>query len=255
MLGAELFEFEFRRLDRLPIAGFGAGAKLRRGGFEGDDRLVAPTIPVVGQPLLRFLGVKPSFLEILRRQEKHVRRWVARAVSCGKCGAEFQRTRRTRCASESPIKTLPSVSTKTPWGRASLHCAGSPSGPSPFWPVPASNSMVCLGGIVEPNRVTFGIGQVDPALRIDAHALGAAEHRGFGRAAIAGERQLFPRRRRGGAGCRLPDRAGRARCLRAGRATLRPWHRRPSPAARTAATRRTCCHLERSSSHPCRRKW
>ena len=52
------------------------------------------------------------------------------------------RTTRTRWSSLPPMNTAPSLSTNTPWGRASLQASGSPSGPSPFVPVPARSSTV-----------------------------------------------------------------------------------------------------------------
>ena len=55
--------------------------------------------------------------------------------------AYFFRTRR-RWFSESPTKTEPSASTQMPCGRARPHLSGSPSGPSPFSPVPQMSSNV-----------------------------------------------------------------------------------------------------------------
>src|SRR5882724_11712793 len=56
--------------------------------------------------------------------------------------ARHYSSRRTRCASLSPMKMRPFLSMKMPCGRAILHWSGSPSGPSPRCPVPAAVEMM-----------------------------------------------------------------------------------------------------------------
>ena len=92
-----------------------------------------------------------------------------------------------RCASLSPMKTVPSLPTKMPCGRESLH-----------WRAIAVGAVAALAGAhdgrddagfqVDPaDGVALGVGEIEAAVGRPGDALGPGEPRRLGRTAVAGE--------------------------------------------------------------------